>query len=301
VRLEDVMHRFRLTATALLLCSAVLTLDAQKQLALIATVSPASGSDTSITARDVSVTENGAALGVSKVELLPRLPKLLILIDNGSGLPASALGELRNSVKAFLREMPPGLETTLITTAPQGRTLQAPTTDRERLLMAVDRIAPDAGTGAFVESVRDAMERIDKDKDESAAYAVVNVATTSGNLRFRENDVKMISEMAARRHPVVYTVLLNVISAASLGGAQIEIGKGLAEMTGGRFETIGLTNRLTTLLPEIGATVAKLLGNGTHQLRVMVERSTSGPLGQVRIDIPGLQVMQLTLDAARTK
>ena len=84
------MHRVWFAATAVLLCLGGLNLSAQKQLALVATVSTVGKSDTSITARDVSVVENGAALTVSKVELLPRLPKLLVLIDNGAGLPASA-------------------------------------------------------------------------------------------------------------------------------------------------------------------------------------------------------------------
>jgi hypothetical protein len=293
------MRSHRAAWAAIVLCLATSDLFAQKQLALLATVTTVSGSDASIAPKDVEVTENGKPLAIAKVELLPRVPKLQVLIDNGSGNQASALGELRNGLKAFLGQLPPNLEVTLITTAPQGRTLQAATTDRAKLLAAIDRIAPDAGTGRFVESFLEAMERVDKDKDEAAAYAILNVGTTSGDLTFRENDVKKISEKVVRRHPVVYTVLLNTMTSASLGGAQIELGKQLADMTGGRFEVIALTNRLATLLPELAVTITKLLG--AKQLRVTADRTAVGELGQVGINIAGLNVLQLTLDTARTK
>jgi hypothetical protein len=293
------MHYSRLGATAIAVCLASAGLGAQKQLALLATVSTVSGSDAAITATDVRVTENGQPLPVSKLELLPRIPKLQVLIDNGTGIPATSLGDLRNGLKAFLEKLPTGLEVTLITTAPQGRTLQAATTDRAKLASAIDRIVPDSSTGRFVESLLEAMERVDKDKDAGAAYAIVTVATTSGETAFHEADVKKISDLAQRHQPVVFTALVNTVSSANVAGPQIEVGKGLAEMTGGRFESIGLANRLVTLLPEIAATVSNVLR--AKQLRVTAERPAGGPMGQIAVDIPGINVIHLALDAARTK
>lgn len=296
------MRFFRVAAmSAMAIALATTTLLAQKQLAMLASVSTATGQDVQITAADVEVTEDGKRIPVSKVELAPRVPKLQILIDNGLGIPSASIGDLRNGLKGLLQQLPPNLEVSLYTTAPQGRALEKATTDRVKLLSAIDRLTPDPGTGRFVESLLEATERVAKDKDENAAYAIVNVASATGDANYRDNDAKLIVQNVQRLHPTVHTILLDNLTSGSGGRVQTDLGKGLADMTGGQFTSIALANRLVTLLPDLGSELNKTMGSHVRLLRLTADRPTAGQLGQVAVNVKGLTVLHLALDASRTK
>ncbi|HTM03142.1 MAG TPA: VWA domain-containing protein [Vicinamibacterales bacterium] len=294
------MRFSRVTATAIALCLVSPALLAQKQLALLTLVSSVSGLDVAVSKANIKVTEDGNRLTVSHLELVPRVPKLQLLIDNGAGL-TGGLADLRTGLKGLLAQLPPGLEVTLVTTAPQPRMLEPATTDRAKLVAAIDRLTPDAGSGRFVEGLFEAMNRVDQDRDDNADYVIVNVATSTGELNFREDDVKKTAEQVRKHHPTIYTILLNANNSASAGGVQTDFGEGLANMTGGHFESIAISNRLPTLLPELGAALERLMGATARQLRVTVERAGSGPIGQIGMTIDGLSVLHTTLDLARTK
>jgi hypothetical protein len=69
---------------------------AQKQLSLLATVTDPGGSETvTLQPTDVHVAENGEAATVVKIEPVQRMPKLQVLIDNGTGIPSESIGARR--------------------------------------------------------------------------------------------------------------------------------------------------------------------------------------------------------------
>ena len=103
----------------------------------------------------------------------------------------------------------------------------------------------------------------------------------------------------------VHVVLLSLLgSRSSLGGAnQTEVGVGLTKMTGGRFESIAAPNRIATLLPEIGAQVAKAHERQTRQFKITAERraGASGELNKVSVGaLGGLAVSSVSLDGRVT-
>lgn len=154
---------------------------AQKQVQLLATFTdPNGGEVTTVDAKEVHVNENGQPITVTKVEAVQRQPKVQILIDTGVGMPSESLGDLRKAVEGLINAIPAGVETTLVTTAPQPRFLEKATTDKAKLLAAVTRLAPDQGAGRFVESMAEALARVDKDKPD-AFYTIVTIGTTSGD------------------------------------------------------------------------------------------------------------------------
>ena len=80
-----------------------LTAQAQKQISLLATITDPSGTPLDIIdPAAVRVTENGTNATVVKVEPLVRTPKVQILIDNGSGVPADGKG-LTSTLVELLR------------------------------------------------------------------------------------------------------------------------------------------------------------------------------------------------------
>lgn len=289
-----------LAASTLALCLSTSGLLAQRQLALLATVTDPNGADVStIDATEVRITENGVAAIVLKVEPVDRVPKVQLLIDNGVGMPSESIGDLRTGVRGLLEALPPGIEVTVVTTAPQPRFLERATTDRQKLLDAVNRLAPDTGAGRFVESLFEATQRIERDKQQDASYTIVTVGTSSGDTNVRERDIQQTMERLQKYRPVVHVAILTQVGrSASAGVIQGEVGQAAAQQTGGRFENLAVPNRLATLLPEIGAQMSKTLGAGSRQFRFTFERpgGASGDLGQLSMGVAGKMVSTVTLD-----
>jgi hypothetical protein len=235
-----------------------------------------------MTSADVSVTEDGLPATVVKVEPVVRSVKVQVLIDNGAGIGRN-IGELRNGLRGLLDALPPDVETTLVTTSPQARFLVRASKNRDELRKGADRLAPDSGGGRFIESLKEAAERANKDKD---AFAVIIAAgTTSGDTRILESDMQQALEQVGRK-PMIVHVLLYAGERSSSGGVnQVEVGERAAQMTGGRYEFVNGMSRYTTLLTELGAEVAKQVSGNTRQFRVTVQRPDGrrGELGKVSI------------------
>jgi len=67
----------------------------------------------------------------------------------------------------------------------------------------------------------------------------------------------------------------------------VEVGERAARMTGGRYEFINTMSRYVTLLPELGADVAKQLAANTRQFRVSVQRpdGKKGDVGKLSMGV----------------
>jgi hypothetical protein len=235
-----------------------------------------------MTPADVGVTEDGVTATVLKVEPVVRSVKVQVLIDNGSGIGRN-IGELRNGVVRLLEALPPDVETTLVTTSPQPRSLVRPTKNRDELLKGVDRLAPDSGAGQFTASLAEAAERANKDKD--AFTVIIAHGTTSGDNRVLESEMQRALEQIGRKPMLVHVVLYAGERSTTGGQTQVDVGERAAQMTGGRYEFVNTTNRYSTLLPELGADVAKQAIGNTRQFRITVQRPAGkrGELGKISV------------------
>jgi hypothetical protein len=268
---------------------------AQKELALLATIDDPRGETASLDPKDVHVTEDGNAANVVRVDPVHRIPKVQILIDNGVGFPATSIGDLRTAMRALIDALPPTVEVTLVTTAPQPRFLERATADHQKLLKAVDRLTPDSGAGRFVESLAEAVDRIARDKQD-ASYTIFTLATTSGDMRVSDGDVSRILKGVESDHPTVHAVVLERTSARD-SGTQIDIAEMLTRSTGGRMEVINVPGRLLTLMPDVGADIAKACGPQAKQFRITFERPAAarGRVGQLALGVRGLSVSSLAM------
>jgi hypothetical protein len=247
---------------------------AQRQLQLYATIVDGSGaSPSSLNPEDVRVQENGVELKILKVEPIEWKTKVQILLDNGSGIGSSNLNQLRSGLKGLLEALPPGLETTLVTTAPQPRFLVRATTDRQQLLAGIDRLAPDSTVGRFVESLGEALQRFARDESDFFGV-IVSLGSTAGDNRVLDRDINQIFERAQKRPTTVHVVMVTASpgSVASGGVVQTEVGMQIAKMTNGRYESIAAVSRIATLLPEIGAQIAKGNQGASKQFKITAER-----------------------------
>jgi hypothetical protein len=269
-------------------------LGAQAQFTLLAAVvDPASGNPVETLApADVRVTEDGLAAKVVNVEPIIRSVKVQLLIDNGIGMGRNIV-ELRTGVRRLLEGLPPDIETTVVTTSPQPRFLVRATKNREELLKGVDRLAPDSGTGRFTESLDEAAERANKDRD--AFTVIIAAGSTSGDGRIDESEMQRALDRVRGKPMIVHVLLYAGERSASGGAAQVDVGERAAQMTGGRYEFINSMNRYATLLPDLGAEVAKQLTGNTRQFRVTVQRpeGKKGDLGKVSISVPSKTISGL--------
>jgi hypothetical protein len=259
-------------------------LGAQERFTLLASfIDPASGKAAeTLTPADVGVSEDGLPAKVVAVEPVVRSVKVQVLIDNGAGTGRN-IGELRNGVRRLVETLPPDTDTALVTTSPQPRFLVRATKNREELLKGVDRLTPDSGTGRFTESLAEAAERATKEKD--AFTVIIAAGTTSGDTKILDSDMQRALEQIGRKPMIVHVLLYAGERSASGGVAQVEVGERAAQMTGGRYEFINSMSRYSTLLPDLGAEVAKQLAGNTRQFRITVQRPDGkrGELGKVSV------------------
>ena len=276
--------RARSLVPLVLVCLCVAAVRAQQQITVIATmVDPATNAPSeSLNPDEVRLTEDGMALKVLKVAVVERTVKAQLLIDNGVGIGAN-LSQLRSGLRGMVEKLPPDVETSIYTTAPQARVLQKATKNREELLKAVDRLTPDSATGRFTESITEAGERAAKDKD---AFTVIIIAgTTSGDNGLPEGSIQRLMSSVSNRPLVVHVMLYAGEKAAYGGDAQIQVGESVTRITGGRYEYINNMNRYATLLPEFGEGVAKQIIGSKRQFRVTAQRAEgkTGPMGKFTI------------------
>ncbi|HLG59489.1 MAG TPA: VWA domain-containing protein [Vicinamibacterales bacterium] len=234
---------------------------------------------------DLRIAEGGVEGKIVKIEPIDWPVKVQILIDNGTGME-QALVQIRNGVRGLVEALPEGLEVSLITTAPQPRNIVRPTTDRQMLIQGVDRITPDSGAARFVESLNEAAARVDKDKGNHFPVVVAVGSTTAEGSTVMERDVQRMLQRFTERAATVHVVMLSTgaVSGRGVAGAnQTAVGDAVAKSTGGRYDNIAAATRLATLLPEIGAQIAKSHARQSHQFRITFQRpnGASGALGEV--------------------
>jgi len=293
------MSRALLTIAGLVLVVATMEIHAQQQLTLFARIVDGKGAPVAtLEPGDVTIKENNVDTKVVKIDPINWPMKVQILVDNGIGLGNDNLTHIRNGVRGLIEALPEGTDVTLVTTAPQPRIVVKPTTDRAAQLKGVDLLSPDSGAGRFVESLSEAMQRVERDKTEYFPV-IVSAGTQAGDTGGEvENAYKQLMQRLQKRAATVHVVMFSKGTGTSNGGGvQTEVGIQVTKAVGGRYEAIAVGSRLATLLPEIGAQVAKSQENQSHQFRITIARSASGNIGQLSIGTrSGLNATALSID-----
>jgi hypothetical protein len=292
--------RTLLLALTLLAGAGAASVHAQQQFVIFLSMLDQNGNaPASLSPEQISITENGTTANVLKVEKVDWPVKVQVLIDNGVGLGADNLIHLRNGVRDMMKALPAGVEVALYTTAPQPRPIVRATTDRLELIRGVDRIAPDNGTGRYVESLNEATQRIERDKSHYFPV-IITIATVAGDTNVMERDVEQLWRRLQQRPTTVHTVMLSgARSTNSVAGAnQTQVGIAVKDLTRGRYDNIAAASRLATLLPEIAEQVAESHRRQSRQFRVTVERpsGSTGPIGAIGGSVPPGYTVNMTGD-----
>jgi hypothetical protein len=293
-----VRHRRRrcwrpLVAAALLAGVAGVTVSAQQQFQFFLSAANAAGARvTDLRIEEVAVAEGGRPARVVRLDPVSWPVKVTVMVDNGMGT-GNLLVQYRNGLKGFFAALPTGVESSLLTLAPQPRWVVRRTNDRVQLTSGVDRISPDGGGARLLDALIEESDRIEKEnRDATAYFPVVVIVSTTGpegsTPRDRDLDrmVRQFKGRAARVHVIMLGT--NQTSPNSIVGArQVQAGKLLADETGGRYEAIAAATRIATLLPEYGEAVADAHQFQSQQYLVTVERpaGATGALGELSMGL----------------
>lgn len=276
--------KFLVTAAVVCLLTGLTTAQNSKQIQIFASILDGTGAPAkTVEPGDIRLMENGADAKVTKVEPVNWPVKIQILLDNGIGLGAQNIQQLKNGVQALVQALPDNLEVTMVATSPQPRFLTRPTTDRAAVQKGLDLLAPDSGAGRFVESLNEATQRIEKDKAEYFPV-IISVGTMSGDTNVKDSDVERMMKRLEARPTTVHVILFNSGAAsASGGGNQTQIGISVTKYTGGKFENINSAQRIQSLLTDWGKEVATMVERQSHQFRVTADRpaGASGDIGKI--------------------
>jgi hypothetical protein len=304
------MRALTLAVATVIVCG-IASLAAQTPFQFVVSASDASGKTvTELTADDVLMAENGVRVPVVKVEPYSLPLKVTMTVDNGSDT-VEALGHIRAGLKGFVEAMPPDVEMTLISTSPQPRTVVKPTTDRAQVLRGLNGFAPESDQRPrFTDALVEFAQRLEKEEKDlksgklklyTPVLVMVATAATEQTSYEPKEIEKALTTIVGRK-----TRVFVVITTTKAGDAnqlqdidrnrQAMIGRPATKMTNGLFETLSVSTRLTTLLPEWGGLLATLHGRQTSQFRVTVNRANSGPLQNPQFDLRNNMRGNVTMD-----
>ena len=256
------------------------TVHAQQQGQLFLSVLDASGNPVmDLEPGDVSVIVDDLDCRIVKLESISKPMKVTLMVDNGSAT-TNVLSNLRSAVKGFLELIPMGVEVELLTTAPQPRYLQKFTTDREKLVKAVDLLAPDTGAALFFDALVEAAKRVEKDKGEYLPVFVALASDVGRNSGAMDREYQKLQQVILQRAITVHFIMFHSGGSregAVAGAVQTEVGLAVTKLSGGRYENIAAQTRFVTLMPEIAKQIADSNVRQTHQYRITYERPGKDP------------------------
>jgi hypothetical protein len=259
---------------------------AQGPITLYVSATDASGAPVNdLKPEEFSYKEAGQEGKVVSMEKFSLPLKVTIGIDNGPDT-GPALSHYRSGLTELVNTLPPDVEITLITMAPQPRMAVKPTTNREEILRGITRFGPDTGGPArFTDTLVEYAQRLDKEikdsKDKRLPYSpvLVIVSTSAAEATSYQRDA---TEKAMATIANSGTRVLVAMTTTAVGnnqavedmnsGRQALIAIPLTKATRGRYEGLAQSSRLATLLPEFGKNLAEAHKRQVNQVKVTVQR-----------------------------
>ena len=283
------MSRFRAGVLVLIVAGVVTAVHAQQEIVFFVAATTQTGETvTDLKAEEVIFTEGGRRGSVVTVVPVTWPVKVTVLVDNGLGT-GPMLSLYRSGLKALFAAMPTGVESSLLTLAPQPRWVVRPTSDRVQLTNGVDRVTPDDSSPRLVEGLIEAAKRIDDESKKQITYFPVIVILSTTGPEGSNTQARLVDRMVMQLtgYPARVHVIMLSTGATSptqiIGARQVQIGKTIADLTGGRYEAIAAATAIPTLLGEFGAMIAEAHNFQSRQFMVAAERPSgaTGAIGQL--------------------
>ncbi len=289
--------------TALLaaaLCLLAATFAQAQEHTLHVAVADASGNPVpGLTEDDIIVQWDGENLETTEFEALDWPVRLTVFVDNSNNANL-IVGQVREGLRALLRELPAGVEIAMLTTGRQPRWVTRYTTDRGELEGNIANIAPDPGTAAtYNDALVEETNRI-HDDDDREYYPVIIMVATDGPDRSRSQQgrIDQMVERMVENSVEVHTLLFVSGDGLGAGSMAAGVGESLVGVTRGSFERITVPTVIVERLETLGRDIARKHGFVSNQYRITYRQprnASSQPAIGVATNREGLQMLP-TLD-----
>ncbi len=224
---------------------------------------------------EIDIQVDGAACPIARFEAINWPTKLTVMVDN-SPVFNDSLRQLRESLRAFFKAIPPTMEVSLVSTAPAPRFVYKAGNDRVKLMSSIDLLTPDSAAPRFIDALAEAADRAVKEKAGKEVKNFFPVFFIVGNNGVegsspRDYQVNKLFKQTLESAATVHVVMLSSSSRQldiGAGTNQIEVGLKLTQLTGGRYEAIAAQTRLTSLLPEFATQIARSQSRQSNQYRI---------------------------------
>lgn len=227
---------------------------------------------TDMTAEEVIIQWDEMPCEIRELETVNWPVRVTVFVDNATE-SRTVLPDMRAGLTAFLEALPPDVEVAIATTGGRPQYLTEHTTDRAALADAIGAIASQGGAATFFDALYEEAEKIEDDDDREYLPAIVMVAVagSEGSGQARGRNLERMMDRLYENAAVVHTLLLPSPLGgvgATQGRPQTRWGTDIAAATRGRFEALTIATQFRTLLPEIGADLARKHALVRHQYRV---------------------------------
>jgi hypothetical protein len=298
---------FVVSVLAVALCEATFA-QGQNLFQFVVSASDATGNPvTDLKPEDVVMTEAGVRQPVVKVEPLSVPLKLTLAVDNGID-SSEALVHYRAGLTGLVEALPPGVEITLLTIAPQPRMVVRPTADKAQILRAINGFAPEQAAPRFTDVLVEYSQRLEREARDNKTPPYVPImivlsTTSTEQASYQPPEVaKAMNFLVARRarlNVIIMSTRTGQATSSETLNASVQgiISQPVVKATNGRYEALAASSRVATLLPEWGKDLAALHQRQANQVRVTVQRAQGGNLNNPQIELarPGLNG-QVTID-----
>ncbi len=298
------MRRLRRARTALYTAALVLlagasSAEAQEHTLHVAVADAQGNPVPGLTEDDIIVQWDGESLETTEFEFIDWPVRLTVFIDNGDNA-TSLIPQVREGLRALLRELPAEMEIAMLTTGRQPRWVTRHTTDREELEGNIPNISPDSGAGAtFNDALIEETNRIHDDDDREYYPVIIMVATDGADLsRSQQGRVDQMVERMVENSVEVHTLLFVSGNALGSGSMAAGVGEALVPVTRGTFERITVPSVVVERLEALGRDISRKHRFVSNQYRITYRQPRNAspqPAIGVATERAGLQMLP-TLD-----
>ena len=250
---------------------------------------------TDLKPEEIIVTEKAGKATITKLEPYKLPVKVTIAVDNGNQ-SSEAISHYRIGLTKFVEAFPEDVEMSLYTISPQPRAVLQPTTDRKKILSAVNGFAPENEAPRFTDAIVEYSQRLEKESKDPKVKPyipiLVMVSTASAEASsYQPGEVNRWINALAQRRVRLFVTVNSTRSGEASAQADINTNRQAiiaippTKALNGRYEAIAIFNRLQTLLPEYGKEIADYHRRLTSQYLVTVQRAAAGPMEGVSVEL----------------
>jgi Ca-activated chloride channel family protein len=201
------------------------------------------------------------ALAQFRVAKSKATPTIALVIDASNSMDATdvqpnRLSAAESAAQAFLQQLPPDFEVSLVSFADQPKVLVQPTTDHNEVANALGNLPRGQGT-VIGDGLASALDEIKASQAEQAGPAAI-VLLSDGNDTGSKTPPLDAAASAADRGVPVYTVILGAQKAGG-GGANAGLLDQIATSTGAVSATAQTSSQLSSVYEQLGSQLSSQL------------------------------------------